>query len=99
MRTYTCDVCKIVTSDNPMRDRIILQFEYMGKSYMINIQFAQVNGHDHDICRQCQDDIVTSIFKENIVSDVQDTRLSGEEGPQPEREIGYTQVQASRRSR
>ena len=110
MRTYTCDVCKVVTSTNPMRDRRLLQFEYMGNQYVVNLQFSQLNGRGEDICRQCQDDIVISIFKEDSVVEFEkDNRLGEESGPMPETErpmgmdMAYNdaaaQGQTSRRSR
>lgn len=69
MRTYTCDICGVVTSNNAMRDRRLLQVSYMGKEIVLDLRFSSVLG-ELDICRQCQEHIITSIFKKNCVTEM-----------------------------
>lgn len=69
MRTYTCDICGVVTSNNAMRDRRLLRVSYMGKEIVLDLKFSSVVG-ELDICRQCQEHVINSIFKKNCVIEI-----------------------------
>lgn len=85
MRVYTCDICGLTSSKNPMRDRRLLQVSYMAKEIMLDLRFSSIRD-ELDICRQCQEHIITSIFKKNCVTEMSKdslTRLAGGYGEGP----------------
>ena len=69
MRVYTCDICGVSNSKNPMRDRRLLQVSYMGKELVLDLRFSCIRD-ELDICRQCQEHIITAIFKKNCVTEM-----------------------------